>query len=292
MVVSKFRILRILSTNLCNHRCLFCHNEGQTTEKYAFARSESIRPIIHVAAQMGLEQIQFSGGEPLLNPEFKQLVEVALNEAPGVGIGMATNGSRLTLDLIRYLSPIMNNIRINLPSLNQERYAEVKKTHDLPQILEVISELHTYHAKVGLNVVYFNQEDQEIFDLLEFASRYQLDIKFLEWIALERQLDCRPIGHLQEFLGTIATERSELSRSAVAYTVHVGNGTVRTRVLRPACSTHNAESCREYGELRLLPTLHVQSCLLSDQHNLYVGHSTPVEIEKVLVRAANQLGCC
>ncbi len=94
--------LRAIVINDCPAHCSFCHFEGG----YRDGRSLSINEIIaaaEVAAQLSIDQIQLTGGEPLLRKDIPDLVTRILNCHASAKISMTTNGFLLTNDLSRIL---------------------------------------------------------------------------------------------------------------------------------------------------------------------------------------------
>ena len=92
--------LRVLLTARCNYKCFFCHNEGldrETSEK-----TESISPNLLLGfVFIGVRDITFSGGEPLLCVDkLEELLEALNRELPEtirgeITLTLVTNGSLL-----------------------------------------------------------------------------------------------------------------------------------------------------------------------------------------------------
>lgn len=91
---------RILVTNRCNYHCPFCHNEGQdksiVQEQMTF---DDFRSFVDIIANLHISEINFSGGEPLLNPEIVDMILYANNKLTG-DISCATNLSLITTNMI------------------------------------------------------------------------------------------------------------------------------------------------------------------------------------------------
>lgn len=95
----RWKILRVLTTNSCNYECVYCHNEGQEQkcEQKNIGFEQFVR-FYNVALKAGIEEVRFSGGEPLINIETIKMIEW-LNANSGVEIGLATNGSLVAKNL-------------------------------------------------------------------------------------------------------------------------------------------------------------------------------------------------
>jgi len=288
------RMLRVLTSSACNHHCIFCHNEGQVEQPVRHDLDpESFQIVLSSLVNQVITQIQFSGGEPLLNHHFEELVQIAERTAPGAGLGMATNGTLLSTTLCKSLSTRMNNIRINLPSLDPSKYKKIKGNKDLDRVIGAIDMLVSEGAPTGLNVVFVDQTEEEIINLVDFASLRKIDIKFLEWIPLKSdKFSLGSTSELFRILQKLASDQGRLSESARWYQVPTQHGVSRVRVVESFCETRNASACREYSEIRLLPTMEFQPCLISDENNLTFNVLDSSSIVRAFKLASNQLGFC
>jgi cyclic pyranopterin phosphate synthase len=131
--VGFWRILRVLTTNACNYKCVFCHNEGQA--KYDgsysdFLKFDDFKFIVQSLQETGLREIQFSGGEPFMNPETIQMI-VWANDNTDLEIGCATNTQFFDDDVINILAQTRIKLQIQFPSSNQRKFESITKTNFL-----------------------------------------------------------------------------------------------------------------------------------------------------------------
>lgn len=89
----------VMITNRCNLRCVMCrqwrqpHGPELSTDEW----KEAIRAL----GKNGIKNIHFTGGEPLLRTDLKELISFA--SSGGFVVGMTTNGSLLNRDLLEGL---------------------------------------------------------------------------------------------------------------------------------------------------------------------------------------------
>ena len=84
---SKLSRCELLLTSRCNFRCLYCRNVGGSDKPF-----EEAAAVVRLWASQGLSAIRFSGGEPLIYPRLRELVELA--SAQGIErIAVSSNGS-------------------------------------------------------------------------------------------------------------------------------------------------------------------------------------------------------
>jgi molybdenum cofactor biosynthesis enzyme MoaA len=71
-------VLRISLTPICNLRCGHCHNEGQAApwlHKPTAMAIGDIDALVHMASKYGAKTIRFTGGEPGMFPQLRELFE-------------------------------------------------------------------------------------------------------------------------------------------------------------------------------------------------------------------------
>src|SRR5438128_2821103 len=119
------RDLRISVTARCNFRCPYCMPREIFGRDFEFLRREDLLSFEEIArlaqlfAQLGVEKIRLTGGEPLLRRDLELLVEM-LADVKGIrDLTLTTNGSLLTREKARALKDAgLNRVSISLDSLD------------------------------------------------------------------------------------------------------------------------------------------------------------------------------
>jgi radical S-adenosyl methionine domain-containing protein 2 len=95
----------------CNYRCRFCfaRNLGETPVSF-----DTGAEILQKLVDIGMEKINFAGGEPLLHPRLPDYCAIAKDL--GMTISITTNGSLLNEDLIRRMSNVVDWIALSIDS--------------------------------------------------------------------------------------------------------------------------------------------------------------------------------
>ena len=103
---------------LCNIACRHCFIScGPKVDLHAMMSVEQVQAAVDAAVAQGVRQIWFTGGEPMLHPQFLALLDLALAVAP---VGVLTNGMLVTDALADALgerfrtSPYTLEIRVSL----------------------------------------------------------------------------------------------------------------------------------------------------------------------------------
>jgi cyclic pyranopterin phosphate synthase len=178
--------LRISLTNRCNLRCLYCRPPGQVLPKIkrvelsAKAWTERIR---YIADAIPVSKIRFTGGEPLL---YGEIVEVVAGCAT-LGypeLALTTNGYRLDALAKPLAEAGLSRVNVSLDSLDPDVFHRMTAGR-LNEVLAGIQAAKEAGLKVKLNtVVQRGYNFQEVGDLLGFAAREGVEIRYLEMMPI------------------------------------------------------------------------------------------------------------
>ncbi|MGK0741449.1 GTP 3',8-cyclase MoaA [Leucobacter sp. Z1108] len=129
------RDLRISVTDRCNFRCVYCMpkeifgRDYQFLERRELLTFEEITRLASVAAQLGVEKIRLTGGEPLLRRGIETLIEMlsALRTPSGrpLDLALTTNGSALPVKAAALRAAGLNRVTVSLDSLNDAKFQQM-----------------------------------------------------------------------------------------------------------------------------------------------------------------------
>ena len=157
---------RILVTNRCNYHCPFCHNEGQdksiVQEQMTF---DDFRSFVDIIANLHISEINFSGGEPLLNPEIVDMILYANNKLTG-DISCATNLSLITTNMIEKLANTRLKFNIQFPYINESAFIKSTGNGFLSKIKSNIKAVKEAGIKIGLNTVIQSRKIEAIIEMI------------------------------------------------------------------------------------------------------------------------------
>ncbi|MBX9718748.1 MAG: radical SAM protein, partial [Microbacteriaceae bacterium] len=89
------RDLRISLTSACSLRCTYCMPaEGlPVVPRDELLTAEEIARLVQIGVRdLGVRDIRFTGGEPLLRPDLVEIVERSARVAAGASLALTTNG--------------------------------------------------------------------------------------------------------------------------------------------------------------------------------------------------------
>ena len=265
-----WKILRVLLADTCNIQCRYCHNEGQPSRPgtpTVLADTETLLGVFASLGDRGLEEIRFSGGEPTLHPRWLDLVEW-VDRHLDVEIGMATNGLRLTRDDVRRVAKTRLRLNIHLPATSDPSYRQVTTVPGFGLLQARLVDLASCGVPFALNYVHEPDDLPRLIEALQMCRRCGHDIKVLPVTTGPRQRG-DPRVEVAAAIGaafpgwTVAEGR--VTPTTYAWTLTpsaAANRPIRVKLVEPPCFNLDHAACISYGEIRLLPDLRVQSCIL------------------------------
>lgn len=185
--------VRMSITDRCDFRCVYCMDEEMVfMPREQLLSLEEIVSLIGAFADLGVEKVRVTGGEPLVRKNvdwlFKELGDLkkttALKE-----LTITTNGSQLPKYAESLVESGVDRINISLDSLKADRFKALTRTGDLNGVLNGIrSAKKAGFKKIKLNAVIMKgRNEDEIVDLARFAIKNDLDISYIEEM---------PLGHV------------------------------------------------------------------------------------------------
>jgi GTP 3',8-cyclase len=182
--------LRVSLTDKCSLRCSYCMPaEGLDwlPKARVLTDDELLRLVTLAVRDLGVREVRFTGGEPLLRPGLEKLV--AATADLGVTTAMTTNGIGLARRADALQAAGLNRVNVSLDTLDPHRFLAL--THR-DRHAEVLAGLRAA-AKAGLGPVKINTvllpgvNDDEASSLLDWALEHDYQLRFIEQMPLDAQ---------------------------------------------------------------------------------------------------------
>lgn len=142
---------------------------------------EEMLRICSLLAQMGVEKIRITGGEPFVRKDLVIFLEqlVAINGIKEVTI--TTNGV-LTGDYIPYLKKLgITSINLSLDTLDRNRFFNITRRDELPKVMNTFDQLLSNNMNVKLNaVVMEGKNTEDIIPLVQLTKDLPVSVRFIE----------------------------------------------------------------------------------------------------------------
>jgi cyclic pyranopterin phosphate synthase len=180
--------LRVSVTDRCNMRCGYCMPKNNTkwfdtTEVLSF---EEIVRLSSVFANLGVEKIRITGGEPLVRPSIENLIKSIAKIRHIKSIGLTTNGLLLLERVEALKSSGLNNVNISLDSFKEDRFKMMTGINGLGKVISSIQKAKDAGFDVKINtVVVRGWNDDEVVEFANFARRTGITVRFIEFMPLD-----------------------------------------------------------------------------------------------------------
>lgn len=156
------------STRTCNLKCRHCYSESDS-KKYAELSTQEAKQFIDDLADFKVPVLLFSGGEPLVRPDFFELAEYASQR--GIRTTISTNGTLITPEIASRIKNIgVGYVGISLDGIGEvnDRFRGRQGAYEAA--LSGIRNCLAVGQKVGLRFTinrHNHKELNQIFDLIE-----------------------------------------------------------------------------------------------------------------------------
>ena len=259
--------LRISLTQRCNFDCFFCHQEGESGPN-GEVTPEEIETVVSVAAELGINKVKLTGGEPLLRDD---VVEIVRRISPYVDeVSMTTNGYMLKEKACDLRDAGLKRVNISFHSTNPEKFCKIIGRESVQAVREGIEEaIRCGLSPIKLNMVVMKGiNDEEIEDMIAFSKEAGVTLQLIEYQALEKGVEEYDSYHYD--LKPLEEQLAARSQSIVEREMHrrkqyhlVSGGIVE--VVRPM---HNSEFCAYCTRLRMTSDGHLKPCLMREDNHL------------------------
>jgi cyclic pyranopterin phosphate synthase len=184
--------LRVSLTDRCNLRCSYCMPaEGLEwlPDETVLTDDEVVR-LIHIGVtRLGIREVRFTGGEPLVRRGLVDIVArtKALNPTPDVS--MTTNALGLTRTARALADAGLDRINVSLDSIRPESFREVTRRDRLADVLAGLDAAR----QAGLGPIKINAvllrglNDDQAPELLRWAIGEGFELRFIEQMPLDAQ---------------------------------------------------------------------------------------------------------
>jgi GTP 3',8-cyclase len=184
--------LRVSLTDRCNLRCTYCMPpEGLPwlPKEEILTDAEIIRLITVAVTRLGVTEVRFTGGEPLLRPGLVEIIAAGAKLLPRPKLSLTTNA----IGLDRLASALklagLDRVNVSLDTLQPDRFETLAHRRRFDDTLQG---LHSA-AAAGLTPVKINTvllrgiNEDEAPALLQFALDHGYELRFIEQMPLDAQ---------------------------------------------------------------------------------------------------------
>ena len=143
---------------------------------------EEMSRISNILADMGIDKIRITGGEPLVKKGVIRLIREISQNANVKDIAMTTNGMLLGKYAKKLKDAGLKRVNISLDTMDNEKYSHITRGGDLSRVLDGIEKA----KNAGLSPIKINTvliggfNDDEIEDFVNMTRYEEIDVRFIE----------------------------------------------------------------------------------------------------------------
>ncbi|GAA1719444.1 GTP 3',8-cyclase MoaA [Streptomyces yatensis] len=268
--------LRVSLTDRCNLRCTYCMPEEglQWLAKPDLLTDDEIVRLIGIAVDdLGVTEVRFTGGEPLLRPGLVGIVERCAALTPRPQMSLTTNGIGLERTAQALRDAGLDRVNVSLDTLRPEVFQTLtrrKRHHDVLRGLDAARTAGLTPVKVN-TVLMPGLNDDEAPDLLAWALENDYELRFIEQMPLDAQHGWKRDGMITagDILTSLRTrftltaEGEDERGSAPAERWLVDGGPARVGVI----ASVTRPFCRACDRTRLTADGQVRTCLFAREES-------------------------
>jgi GTP 3',8-cyclase len=262
--------LRISVTDRCNLRCVYCMPERgiRLMSHLDILSYEEIITLVKAAAELGIDKVRLTGGEPLVRAGVSDLVKMITEIDTIKDISMTTNGVLLSKYAAELKEAGLDRVNISLDTLKPERFHQITRCGKLEDTLNgIAAAIEADLTPVKINMVAMaGVNDDEIIDFARKTVTDGWNVRFIEQMPVsatgekapelfsvkDMKLRIDPLGKMEPF------KMSTGNGPAKYYKLPGASGTIG--FITPVTE----HFCLECNRLRLTADGKLRLCLLQE----------------------------
>ncbi len=262
--------LRISVTDRCNLRCIYCMPpEGVPQISHSEILSyEEIQTVVQAAAELGINKIRLTGGEPMVRADLPKLIKM-ISQVEGIEeLSLTTNGAFLKKYALELKQAGLSRVNVSLDTLKPDKFRYITRLGELKTVLEGIEAAkEAGFEPVKINTVVMRGiNDDEVLDFARMTYEDGWHVRFIELMPFKGVADFVPSVELQRHISLLG--KLEPCPDSIGIT---GNGPAIYYCLAGARGTigfinplTEHSFCSRCNRMRLTPDGKLRPCLLGE----------------------------
>lgn len=268
--------LRVSLTDRCNLRCTYCMPpEGlEWLPKPELLTDDEVVRLVRIGVELlGITEVRYTGGEPLLRRGLPEIVKATAELHPRPQVSLTTNGIGLARLAATLKEAGLDRVNVSLDTLDAAVFQQLSHRDRLPDVLAGLDAA----AAAGLGPVKVNtvlmrgMNDHEAVPLLRFCLDRGYQLRFIEQMPLDPQHGWTRESMItaDEILGTLTQEYDlvpegpEVRGSAPAETFLVNGGPAKVGVI----GSVTRPFCGDCDRVRLTADGQIRNCLFAREES-------------------------
>ncbi len=268
--------LRVSLTDRCNLRCTYCMPEEglQWLRGPDLLTDDEVVRLVRIAVtRLGVREVRFTGGEPLLRPGLPGIVARCADLEPRPSLSLTTNGIGLRRTAGALREAGLDRVNVSLDTLRPEVFHALTRRDRHQDVLDGLAAARDAGlAPIKINTVLMRgTNDDEAADLLGWALDEGYELRFIEQMPLDAQhgwersdmVTAREILAALRTRFTLSPEGDTERGHAPAERWLVDGGPARVGVI----ASVTRPFCRACDRTRLTADGQVRNCLFAQEES-------------------------
>jgi len=135
---------------------------------------------------LGVRDIRFTGGEPLLRPDLVEILDRSARVARGASLSLTTNGIGLERRIDALREAGLTRLNISLDTIDRDHFARLTRRDRLPAVLRGIEAARrSGMTPLKINAVLMRDTLAGAGDLVAWALEHGVTLRFIEQMPLD-----------------------------------------------------------------------------------------------------------
>jgi len=226
---------------------------------------EEIRTVVRAAAELGINKIRLTGGEPLVRAELPKLIHM-LSQIEGIQeLSLTTNGTILKKNALEFKQAGLSRVNVSLDTLKADKFRYITRLGALEDVLEGIKAAkEAGFEPVKINTVVMRGiNDDEIRDFARMTYKEGCHVRFIELMPFKGVAEFVPSIELRQHISLLGKLEPCVSITgngpATYYRLAGAKGTIG--FISPLTEPSFCSRC---NRMRLTPDGKLRPCLLGE----------------------------
>lgn len=266
------RDLRISITEKCSLRCTYCMPEEglpPIPREELLTPAEIVRLVALAVRELGIREVRFTGGEPLMRRDLEEILSGCHAVAPELPLAITSNGVGLEHRAAGLAAAGLTRVNVSLDTVDRVGFHRLTRRDRLDSVLAGIRAARAAGlAPIKVNAVLMRETLAGAPDLLAWCLGEECELRFIEEMPLDAdhewaRANMVTAAELLDVLGARfeLTEAGRADPSAPAEKWLVDGGPATVGII----ATVTRKFCDSCDRTRLTADGMLRSCLFSDQ---------------------------
>ncbi len=267
--------LRVSLTDRCNLRCTYCMPpEGLDwlPDESVLTNDEVVRLVSVAVTHLGVDEVRFTGGEPLVRRGLVDIVARSAALEPRPRLSITTNGLGLARTAQTLAEAGLDRVNVSLDTVRSDTFASLTRRDRLKDVVAGLEAAHDAGLRpVKVNAVLMRGvNDDQAPELLGWCLERGYELRFIEQMPLDAQHGWRrdTMVTAEEIFASLEAEFTltpdpEHRGSAPAETFLVDGGPGKVGVI----ASVTRPFCGDCDRVRLTADGQVRNCLFAREES-------------------------